>query len=141
MSVYRNDGFILKRLADAPVVFYTLKRSRLRDSPVSFGDSPFQFTSGSQTGRGRLESLGNTQEKKQPQPGREVAMATWSRGLCAASPRNPRERQDPEGRAGWCPSRGWVLGFLAISPSKEFCVPSKLLQNWQSHHTYRNDAD
>lgn len=100
---------------------YTLKRSRLRDGPVSFGDSPFQFTSGVPDWEGEAgEPWGHTREEMAPgRERRDRSVATRSRGLCAASARNPGERQDPEGRAGRRPYRGWVLGSLAVSPTPQ----------------------
>lgn len=53
----------------------------------------------------------------------------------------PRGEAGPRGEGWAAPLQGlWAL-WPSAPPPKEFCVPSKLLRNWQGHHTYQNDTD
>lgn len=55
----------------------------------------------------------------------------------------PRGEAGPRGEGWAAPLQGLGPGLFGRQPHppKEFCVPSKLLRNWQGHHTYQNDTD
>lgn len=109
MSVYRNDGFILKRMADVPVVFYPLKRSRLRDYPVSFGDSPFQCTSGVPDWEGEAgEPWGHTREETAPARKGSRYGHLEQGSVCCFTP-------EPKGEAG-PRGEGWVAPLQRPGP-------------------------
>ena len=82
----------------------------------------FSLCPGSQSGKGRLGSLGSRKRRHHQEEKR-----SWhdllEHGLCAASRWNPREEARPQGEGSMVPF--WKLGprLLAPSLSKVFCAP------------------
>lgn len=72
-------------------------------------------------------------------------MGLWppGAGVCVPLPHGTQGRgRTQRGGLGGAPTGAgsWAL-WPSAPPPKEFCVPSKLLRNWQGHHTYQNDTD
>lgn len=82
----------------------------------------FSLCPGSQSGKGRLGSLGSSKRRHHQEEKR-----SWhdrlEHGLCAASRWNPREEARPQGEGSMVPF--WKLGprLLAPSLSEVFCAP------------------
>lgn len=54
---------------------------------------------------------------------REVGVTAWSTVCVLLQDGTRGKRQDPKGKARWCPFGSWVLGLLAPSRSEVFCAP------------------
>lgn len=125
MSLYRKDGFTLKRMADVRIVFYALKRSRLRDDPVSSGDSPFQLMSGVPDWEGEAgEPWEHTREEITPgRKGREVAVAPGSRGSVCCFTTQGRGRT-PRGGPRGAPTEAGSWALRPSAPPKSSASPA-----------------